>query len=51
MCAFANQEWLLEENARELPVPDEGLMRPLREKLTRIREAAQKAIEDEEEKE
>jgi ParB family chromosome partitioning protein len=45
------EEWLLEENARELPVPDEGLMRPLREKLTRIREAAQKAIEDEEEKE
>jgi ParB family chromosome partitioning protein len=45
------EEWLLEENARELPVPDEGLMRPLREKLARIREAAQKAIEDEEEKE
>jgi len=45
------EEWLLEENARELPVPDEGLMRPLRDELTRIREAAQKAIEDEEEKE
>jgi ParB family chromosome partitioning protein len=38
--------WLLEENARELPVPDEGLMRPLREKLARIREAARRAVED-----
>jgi ParB family chromosome partitioning protein len=45
------EEWLLEENARELPAPDEGLMRSLREKLARIREAAQKAIENEEEKE
>ncbi len=41
------EEWLLEENARELPVPDEGLMRPLREKLTRIREAARRAVEEE----
>jgi ParB family chromosome partitioning protein len=41
------EEWLLEENARELPVPDEGLMRPLREKLARIREAAQRAVEEE----
>ena len=40
------EEWLLEENARELPVPDEGLMRPLREKLARIREAARRAVED-----
>jgi len=42
------EEWLLEENARELPAPDEGPMRPLREKLTRIREAARRAIEEEE---
>jgi len=41
------EEWLLEENAREPPVPDEGLMRPLREKLTRIRKAARRAVEDE----
>ncbi len=41
------EEWLLEENARELPVPDEGLMRPLREKLARIREAARRAVEEE----
>ena len=41
------EEWLLEENARELPVLDEGLMRPLREKLARVREATQKAIENE----
>jgi ParB family chromosome partitioning protein len=41
------EEWLLEQNSRELPVPDEGLMRPLREKLTRIREAARRAVEDE----
>jgi ParB family chromosome partitioning protein len=40
------EEWLLEENARELPVPDEGLMRPLREKLARIRKAARRAVED-----
>jgi ParB family chromosome partitioning protein len=45
------EEWLLEENARELPVPDEGLMRPLREKLARIREAARRAVENEEEEE
>jgi ParB family chromosome partitioning protein len=42
------EEWLLEENARELPAPDEGLMRPLREQLARIREAARRAIEEEE---
>jgi ParB family chromosome partitioning protein len=41
------EEWLLEENARELPVPDEGLMRPLREKLTGIRKAARRAVEGE----
>jgi ParB family chromosome partitioning protein len=41
------EEWLLEQNSRELPVPDEGLMRPLREKFTRIRKDAQRAVEDE----
>jgi ParB family chromosome partitioning protein len=41
------EEWLLEENARELPVPDEGLMRPLRDELARIREAARRAVEEE----
>jgi ParB family chromosome partitioning protein len=41
------EEWLLEENARELPAPDEGLMRPLREQLARIREAARRAVEEE----
>jgi ParB family chromosome partitioning protein len=41
------EEWLLEENARELPVPDEDLMRPLREKLAHIRKAAQRAVEGE----
>jgi ParB family chromosome partitioning protein len=40
------EEWLLEQNSRELPVPDEGLMRPLREKFTRTREAARRAVED-----
>jgi ParB family chromosome partitioning protein len=45
------EEWLLEENARELPVPDEGLMRPLRDELARIREAARRAVENEEEEE
>jgi ParB family chromosome partitioning protein len=40
------EEWLLEENARELPVSDEGLMRPLRDELARIREAARRAVED-----
>ena len=42
------EEWLLEENARKLPAPDEGLMRPLREQLARIREAARRAVEEEE---
>ncbi len=41
------EEWLLEENARELPAPDEGLMRPLREKLAHIRKAARRAVENE----
>jgi ParB family chromosome partitioning protein len=41
------EEWLLEENAGELPVLDEGLMRPLREKLAHIREAARRAVEGE----
>ncbi|WP_347240212.1 ParB/RepB/Spo0J family partition protein [Thermus sp.] len=40
------EEYLLEANARELPVRDEGLMRPLREKLARLKEAARRALEE-----